>query len=44
MLDTADYTNAVEFMDTFRLNLYASEIYVFTPKGDIRKMPRNRRR
>ncbi len=39
MLDTADYTNAVEFMDTFRLNLYASEIYVFTPKGDIRKMP-----
>ncbi len=39
MLDTADYTNAVEFMDSFRLNLNASEIYVFTPKGDIRKMP-----
>lgn len=39
MLDTADYANAVEFMDTFRLNLYASEIYVFTPKGDIKKMP-----
>ena len=28
--------NAVDFMETFKLNLYASEIFVFTPKGDIK--------
>ncbi len=28
--------NAVDFMDTFKLNLFASEIFVFTPKGDIK--------
>ncbi len=28
--------NAVEFMDTFKLNLFASEIFVFTPKGEIK--------
>lgn len=39
MLDTSDFTNAVEFMDTFKLNLYASELFVFTPKGDVKKMP-----
>lgn len=39
MLDSSDMTNAVEFMDTFKLNLYSTEIFVFTPKGDIRKMP-----
>ena len=39
MLDSSDYTNAVEFMDTFKLNLYSNEIYVFTPKGDIKKLP-----
>ena len=39
MLDTSDFCNAIEFMDTFKLNLYSTEIYVFTPKGDIRKLP-----
>ena len=39
MLDTSDFTNAVEFMDTFKLNLYASELFVFTPRGDVKKMP-----
>jgi GTP pyrophosphokinase len=28
--------NALEFMDTFKLNLFASEIFVFTPKGEIK--------
>ncbi len=28
--------NAVDFMDTFKLNLFASEIFVFTPKGEIK--------
>lgn len=31
-------TDAVDFMDTFKLNLYASEIFVFTPKGDIKTL------
>ena len=39
VLDSSDFTNAIEFMDTFKLNLYSSEIFVFTPKGDIHKMP-----
>ncbi len=32
-------TNPVEFIDDFKLNLFAKEIFVFTPKGDIRSMP-----
>jgi len=28
--------NAIDFLDTFKLNLFASEIFVFTPKGEIR--------
>ncbi|NDV47874.1 bifunctional (p)ppGpp synthetase/guanosine-3',5'-bis(diphosphate) 3'-pyrophosphohydrolase [Paludibacter sp. 221] len=28
--------NAIDFMETFKLNLFASEIFVFTPKGDIK--------
>ncbi len=31
--------NAVEFLDNFKLSLYTSEIVVFTPKGESRKMP-----
>lgn len=31
--------NAVEFLDNFRMNLYASEIVVFTPKGEQRILP-----
>ena len=30
--------NALDFLDTFKLNLYASEIFVFTPKGDIKTL------
>ena len=39
MLDNTDYSNAIEIMDTFKLNLYSNEIFVFTPKGEIIKMP-----
>ncbi|MDO9152272.1 MAG: RelA/SpoT family protein [Paludibacter sp.] len=28
--------NAIDFIDTFKLNLFASEIFVFTPKGEIK--------
>lgn len=31
--------SALDFLDTFKLNLYANEIFVFTPKGEIRTMP-----
>ena len=31
-------SNAIDFMDTFKLNLFASEIFVFTPKGEIRTL------
>lgn len=31
--------NAVDFLDNFKLSLYISEIVVFTPKGEARKMP-----
>ena len=33
--------NALDFLDTIKLNLYATEIFVFTPKGEIRTMPQN---
>lgn len=33
--------NAMDFLDTIKLNLYASEIYVFTPKGELKRMPKN---
>ena len=31
--------NAIDFLDSFKLNLFASEIFVYTPKGDIKTMP-----
>ncbi|MDE6717474.1 MAG: TGS domain-containing protein, partial [Muribaculaceae bacterium] len=31
--------NAIDFLDTIKLNLFASEIYVFTPKGDLIRLP-----
>ena len=31
--------NAVDFLNNFKLSLYTSEIVVFTPKGEARKMP-----
>lgn len=33
--------NALDFIDDFKLNLFADEIYVFTPKGDLKVLPRN---
>jgi len=31
--------DTMEFLDEFRLNLFASEIFVFTPKGDAKRLP-----
>ncbi len=32
--------NAVDFVENFKLNLYSKEIFVFTPKGDIKAIPK----
>ena len=32
--------NAVDFVEDFKLNLYAKEIYVFTPNGDLKSLPK----
>jgi GTP pyrophosphokinase len=33
-------SNAVDFVEDFKLNLYAKEIFVFTPLGDIKSLPK----
>lgn len=32
--------DAVDFVEDFKLNLYAKEIYVFTPRGDLKSLPK----
>ena len=32
--------NAVDFVEQFKLNLYAKEIFVFTPQGELKSLPR----
>ena len=31
--------DAMEFLGTFKLNLFAQEVFVFTPKGEVKTMP-----
>ena len=33
-------TNAVDFVEQFKLNLYSKEIFVFSPKGDLKSLPK----
>ena len=33
-------TNAVDFVEDFKMNLYSQEIFVFTPKGEIKSLPK----
>lgn len=33
--------NAVDFIDDFKLNLFSGEIYVFTPAGDLKTLPKS---
>ena len=33
--------NAVDFVEDFKLNLYSKEIYVFTPKGELKSLPKD---
>jgi len=32
--------NAVDFVEQFKLNLYSKEIYIFTPNGEIKNLPK----
>ncbi|NOR27459.1 MAG: RelA/SpoT family protein [Lutibacter sp.] len=34
-------SNAIDFVEDFKLNLYAKEIFVFTPGGDLKALPKN---
>jgi len=38
VLETKD-SNAVDFVENFKLNLYSDEIFVFTPQGDLKSLP-----
>jgi (p)ppGpp synthase/HD superfamily hydrolase len=35
------YYDAIDFVNDFKLNLYSSEIFVFTPMGDLKSLPTN---
>ena len=34
-------SNAVDFIDDFKLNLFSSEIFIFTPNGDLKTLPKS---
>lgn len=34
-------SNAVDFVEDFKLNLYSKEIFIFTPIGDLKALPKN---
>lgn len=38
-LENSD-VNAVDFVEQFKLNLYSKEIFVFTPQGDLKSLPK----
>ncbi len=40
ILESPD-ANAIDFLDDFKLNLFAEEVFIFTPKGELRKLPAN---
>ncbi|MDG5800996.1 RelA/SpoT family protein [Marinilabiliaceae bacterium ANBcel2] len=40
VLDNPD-SDSLEFLDDFKLNLFSSEMMIFTPKGDVKIMPNN---
>lgn len=40
LLENPD-SNTFDFLDDFKLNLFTEEIYVFTPKGELKRLPAN---
>ncbi|MCU0452198.1 MAG: bifunctional (p)ppGpp synthetase/guanosine-3',5'-bis(diphosphate) 3'-pyrophosphohydrolase [Bacteroidetes bacterium] len=41
LFEQKDEQTPRELIESFRLNLYQDEIYLFTPKGDLKILPRN---
>ncbi|MDE2833413.1 MAG: bifunctional (p)ppGpp synthetase/guanosine-3',5'-bis(diphosphate) 3'-pyrophosphohydrolase [Bacteroidota bacterium] len=41
LMENPDAEEATEFVQEFTLDLYSDEIYVFTPKGDLKTLPQN---
>ena len=39
-LESNESVSAVDFVEEFKLNLYAKEIFVFTPMGDLKSLPK----
>jgi GTP pyrophosphokinase len=39
LIQSSDSRNALDFIDEFKMNLFAEEIYIFTPKGELRVLP-----
>ena len=39
VLEAKETSTAVDFVENFKLNLYAEEIFVFTPQGDLKSLP-----
>jgi GTP pyrophosphokinase len=39
LIQSSDKHNALDFIDEFKMNLFSDEIYVFTPKGELRVLP-----
>ena len=35
-----DTKDSMEFLDFFKVDMFADVVYVFTPKGDIRELPK----
>lgn len=40
ILESADATGPMELMKEFKMDLYDKEVFVFTPKGDLYKLPK----
>ena len=40
LLESKD-SNAIDFVENFKLNLYSDEIFVFTPAGELKSLPQN---
>ncbi|MEM8909172.1 MAG: RelA/SpoT family protein, partial [Bacteroidota bacterium] len=40
ILDNSDSSDAIEFLNDFKTNLFNEEVYVYTPKGDLKILPK----
>ena len=41
LINNNNNNNAVDFVEEFKLNLYSEEIFVFTPTGELKSLPKN---